>query len=100
MKQMDLLRITVLLLPIMLAFASHSYAASENDIRWKESQGMIVHSSVCYNHIYGSVEYRGCRSNAKNLFKEKCAQYQKMGSSAKGLKDKFCFSARNYNPVR
>lgn len=76
-------------------------------IKWKEKNSQIIHSSVCYNHNYGSIEYRQCRVDAKRYFIEKCKYYREkydktkheyVGDIEKQM-DKFCYSASQFAPV-
>ena len=91
---------------IVLA-SSASFAGSEHVIQWKERDNRIIHDSVCFNHPHGSIVYRRCKANAKTHFQEKCAEYREKFKSLpypkrleyRGLKDKFCYAARNYKII-
>lgn len=43
---------------------------------WRTRGGEIVLSSVCDNYGYGSIDYRGCRAQAKHFFERQCTRYQ------------------------
>ncbi len=64
---------------------------------------VIKPDSVCYDYASGSIDYRGCMSQAKKLFKKKCDKltksYRNTGSRdhAKAIKvdkESYCRAAR------
>lgn len=97
---------------IMILF-SLSCSASDSEepsykVKWKTKNKQIVLSSVCYNYQYGSLDSRGCRSQAKQYFKEKCSEYTQKYKDArsslrgefKSDKDKYCIAARKFKPIQ
>jgi len=81
-------------------FLSDPAYAGGGHIKWNEKDNYIIHSSVCYNHEYGSIEHRKCRIKAQNIFIEKCEYYRLLTQDSKQRRDKFCYSARNFNPLQ
>lgn len=75
-------------------------------VTWKLNNGYIVHSSVCYQHAFGSPERERCRSYARIVFKNRCkaakTKLRNHGSHAsKGMKQertRYCQAARAYRP--
>lgn len=67
----------------------------------------IDSASMCNNLKRGSVDYRDCRSNALEFFKQRCEQLkqqvenQGMNASAdlRHEKDMFCHAAATFSPV-
>ncbi|MES9898620.1 MAG: hypothetical protein ABW148_06320 [Sedimenticola sp.] len=92
---------------LLASVVSASAAGQKVVLKWKEDDNRIIHDSVCYNHDYGSVPYRRCRTQAKKHFKKRCGYYQKKyrrakspyASEFKNQMDKFCHSARQFAPV-
>lgn len=76
-------------------------------VRWKERSGEIVHDSVCYNYPEGSIEYRGCRVQAKRYFTQQCRslteKYEKTRAPYNRTyapdRKKFCYSADAFFPI-
>lgn len=74
---------------------------------WRVRDGQIDLSSVCENYGYGTVEYRGCRAQAQEHFKDKCEEYGKRvaksaGDTQKGYRRNeriFCLAASQFSPV-
>lgn len=66
----------------------------------------IVNESVCFNYPEGSIEYRGCRKQARELFREKCDFYKEKYRSTKSPynedykveKDMFCTAGSTFQP--
>ncbi len=77
------------------------------DIRWRAKGGYIDHRSVCYNYPRLSLMQRRCKRQAKQLFRDKCEYYsarvEEVASPYRRRyqreKRRFCFSARQYNPL-
>jgi hypothetical protein len=74
-------------------------------VRWRESGGEIVSSTVCADYRKGSIKYRECRSQARQLFKRNCQKYtsdyrnaQSSNLSVKANKSKFCSAANKFRP--
>jgi len=96
-----------LLLALILAIPTLTIADSEQQIKWKEEGNQIIHSSVCYNHKYGSLKNRHCKKFAKNHFKKQCIKYTEKYSETRyperlkyeKNKEKFCYSARNFRVI-
>ena len=82
-------------------------AAGGGGIQWQERDNKIIHSTVCFNHEYGSIEYRNCRVEAKKHFKKKCTELSERANGAhhpqraqyEKQKSKYCYSARNYRII-
>ncbi|MFC3095126.1 hypothetical protein DRW07_16525 [Alteromonas sediminis] len=88
------------IIAISFSVSAHAYKQREQyDIKWKEDSGKIVNSTVCFSYQKGSLDYRGCRSAAKNYFKQQCHIYRKKNLSKLATK-KFCNAASSYNPIR
>ena len=68
------------------------------NIKWQESAGGIINSSVCYTYKKGSIDYRECRSAAKEYFKKQCHMY-KEAKLSNLAKRKFCLAANTFNPI-
>jgi len=96
-----------LLVTLLLTIPILSLADSEQQIKWKEKDDHIIHSSVCYNHKYGSLENRHCKGFAKNHFKKQCKKYTEKFTATRyperlkyeKNKEKFCYSARNFRVI-
>ena len=99
----------VFMFAILVGDTSFSTEKEEPEyrIRWKESAGNILYSSVCYDYKSGSIEFRGCRKQAKLYFKSECRALSKEinGASkynAKSIevrKNKLCKAANEFNPI-
>ncbi|WP_335342614.1 hypothetical protein, partial [Sedimenticola hydrogenitrophicus] len=106
MIAMICVRIIAVCVLLLLLFPAHSESYRQ-PIKWKEKNNEIIHSSVCFNHRRGSVEYRQCRVDAKRYFNAQCNLYrEKYDNSTSGyetevkrLRDKFCYSANQFAPV-
>lgn len=59
-------------------------------IKWKEQDGKIIYSTVCYDYKKGSIDFRNCRKQAQQFFKKTCAETGE---------DKICAAARDFKPV-
>ncbi len=79
--------IVILIIP---SIANASDTETSYRVKWKESEGKIIYSSVCYNYKKGSIDFRGCRKQALRYFKQKCAGTGEY---------KFCAATREYKPV-
>lgn len=86
---MRLLLISIFML-IIPSIASASDTETVYRVKWKEREGKIIYSSVCYNYKKGSVDFRGCRKQAQRFFKQQCT---------KRGENKFCEAARKFKPV-
>ena len=97
----------LLTLILMLAIPMIGIADSEQQVKWKERDNQIIHSSVCYNHKYGSLKNRHCKKYAKRYFKKSCQKYTEKFSETsyperlkyEKNKNKFCYSARNFRVI-
>ena len=97
----------ILTVLMILFYSGGGLADSEQTIKWKERNNRILHASVCFNHEYGSINYRGCMSNAKQHFKAKCSYYRNKVKKTKYPhskefipdREKFCYSASQFNPL-
>ncbi|OED50890.1 hypothetical protein ACH42_00545 [Endozoicomonas sp. (ex Bugula neritina AB1)] len=77
-------------------------------IRYSYSNNKIIYRTVCADYPKGSIEYRGCRGQAQDYFKEQCTEYRQLyrttnGTSKKQTKNKrdmFCLAKSQYNPLR
>ena len=87
-------------------------------LRWKEQtktmtsgsevyiKKRILNDSVCYNYPEGSIEYRGCRRQARKHFREKCDFYKDKYRSTKKPynedykvnRDMFCSAGSSFQP--
>lgn len=87
-------------------------------LRWKEqtkttrSDGethikkRILNDSVCYNYREGSIEYRGCRKQARKHFRDRCKFFKEKYRSTKKpydeeykvKRDMFCLAGSNFQP--
>lgn len=76
-------------------------------LTWRVRDGQIDLSSVCENYGYGTVEYRGCRAQAQEHFKQKCEEFgakvaNSAGDTQKAHRRKertFCLAASQFTPV-
>ncbi len=99
--------LTTILTFLLLALALNAAAGQKQRLLWKERNNQIIHKSVCFNHAFGTIDYRQCRSYAKKHFKIRCRYYQdkyrKVGhdpsSEIKEQEEKFCLSARIFSPM-
>lgn len=95
------LSLSAISLPIEAA-ELHTYP--EPIVRYQTFDGKIVHKSVCDDYSQGSLQYRACRRKAKLSFKEDCQKHKNQYDRSRGdlrkelklLKDRYCFSARNF----
>lgn len=87
-------------------------------LRWKEQTKTTtsggetyvkkknLNGSVCYNYPEGSIEYRGCRHQARKHFRDKCDFYKEKYQSTKRPyneeyklnRDMFCLAGSNFQP--
>jgi len=87
-------------------------------LRWKEqtktttsgsethTNKIIVNDSVCYNYRKGSIEYRGCRKQARKHFRKKCKFFKEKYRSTQSpydeeykiKRDMFCLAGSNFQP--
>jgi hypothetical protein len=89
---------------VLLCTSFSAYSANGLKISWKERGGYIIHSSVCFNHKYGSLKYRRCKREAKDYFQEQCDILTEKWENTRypeRLKyqqdrEKFCHSASTY----
>ncbi len=92
-----------ILIAVLLAGCSINMAKAIEEktyeVRWKEDkQGQIIHSSVCWNYSKGSADFRGCRGQAQQLFKQRCSEARQNRNATKD-REKFCNAASTYNPI-
>ncbi|RRJ85210.1 hypothetical protein [Aestuariirhabdus litorea] len=97
------------LLPALLSTTAAS-AEAESELtqpRWRQEQYRIVPRSVCYNYRRGSIEYRRCRVEAKQRFRQRCQEYGDKVENTQypyNLDDQrkqrmYCTAARSFNPL-
>lgn len=103
-------RVFVCFLLLTLSTLSPIEAAPKRahyEIYWQERNGEIVLSSVCDNYRYGSIDYRGCRAQAKQHFKSQCRSYRHKEENAggalrkryQGKRQRFCRAASQFGTV-
>ena len=85
---------------IFLLGMNISHASSFSPSTLKIVDGKVNHGAICSNHQYGSVEYRDCRTRAKKYFEKRCKQLSNQKGADRRLRESFCYSARNFNPVQ
>ena len=76
-------------------------------ILWESSDNRVVSNSVCHNYPKGSIAKRGCRKQAKQLFKSRCNHYRNKVRTTNypyskkyvGKRDLFCIAASQFNPL-
>ncbi len=76
-------------------------------VKWQERNNRILHRSVCHNHDAGSIPYRRCRVQAKQLFVQKCRHFENKyektqrpyNKKYRKRRDKFCYSADAFFPI-
>ena len=89
----------------LLLFAS--MASDATSLNYSTTNWTIDSASVCNNLKRGSVDYRDCRSNALEFFKQRCEQLKQsvenQGMNApddlRHEKDMFCHAASTFSPV-
>lgn len=99
--------LALLLVLISSELLAGSTSRKTYSVRWQERNGAIVHDSVCYNYPEGSIEYRGCRAQAKRYFTLQCRalteKYEKTRApynrTYSADRQKFCYSADAFFPL-
>ncbi len=66
-------------------------------VTWIERYGFIIHSSICTDYDFGSVDRQECETVAKKIFVDECDAREHLHETDE-QRVKFCHAAKLYMP--
>lgn len=97
--------LSCLICPIPVVMAAHKQPHYK--LYWRVRNGEIAIDTVCDNYGYGTIDYRGCRAQAKRYFEKQCQRYKDKESQTSGSlskryhrkRQRFCHAATQFGAV-